>query len=76
MDVAQDAVSAYKESVSTAEVYTADGNAYKGLPGESVTRDQFKLYFQRWNILSVKKEQWGWSITIQQSLIELPIKKW
>lgn len=32
MDVAQDAVSAYKESVSTAEVYTADGNAYKGLP--------------------------------------------
>ena len=34
MDVAQDAVTAYKESVSTAEVYTADGNAYKGLPGK------------------------------------------
>ena len=34
MDIAQDAVSAYKESVSTAEVYTADGNAYKGLPGK------------------------------------------
>ena len=29
MDVAQDAVTAYKENVST-----ADGNAYKGLPGE------------------------------------------
>ena len=37
MDVAQDAVTAYKESVSSAEVYTADGNAYKGLPGEIET---------------------------------------
>ena len=34
MDVAQNAVTAYKESVSTAEVYTADGDAYKGLPGK------------------------------------------
>ena len=37
MDVAQDAVSAFKESVSSAEVYTADGNAYKGLPGKNET---------------------------------------
>ena len=37
MDVAQDAVSAFKESVSSAEVYTADGNMYKGLPGKNET---------------------------------------
>ena len=35
MDIAQNAVEAYKQSISTAEVYTADGNMYKGLPGES-----------------------------------------
>ena len=34
MDVAQSAVDAYRESLTTAEVYTADGNLYKGLPGE------------------------------------------
>lgn len=32
LDVAQEAVSAYKEGIATAEVYTAAGDAYKGLP--------------------------------------------
>ena len=37
MDIAQNAVEAYKQSISTAEVYTADGHMYKGLPGENFT---------------------------------------
>jgi len=37
MDVAQNAVTAYEKSVTTAEVYTADGNAYKGLPALKYT---------------------------------------
>jgi len=32
MDVAQNAVSAFEKSVSTAEVYMADGTMYRGLP--------------------------------------------
>ena len=44
MDIAQNAVEAYKQSISTAEVYTADGNMYKGLPGENFTDNDIWVF--------------------------------
>ena len=46
MDIAQNAVEAYKQSISTAEVYTADGNMYKGLPGTD-GRKHSKRFFMK-----------------------------
>ena len=66
MDVAQNAVTAYKESVSTAEVYTADGYAYKGLPGKrygqypTVYNHIYRLWYTVYHIpyLTLRMNNW------------------
>ena len=49
MALAYKAIETYSTSVSTAEVYTRDGDLYKGIPGEKIivrlptNRDQTNL---------------------------------